>query len=205
MAAHIPGMTFVNGSRPTALWDMDGTFVKWEDRFAELLLERDPDFPLPAVGERPHFDYFWVPGANRDVIIDTLNDPRLYSGLEPHEAAVQAMQEMDADGWDVFIASSPTWTNPGCAAGKLEDIDALLGPKWVDRLILSKDKTLVKGDVLFDDKPEITGAHVPSWTHIMVDQDYNRYVETPHRMTDPLRWRHHVGNIFGPQLASSAS
>ena len=205
MAAHIAGMTFVNGTKPTALWDMDGTFVKWEDRFAELLLERDPDFPLPPVGERPHFDYFWVPGADRDVIIDTLNDPRLYSGLEPHEAAVQAMLEMDAEGWDVFICSSPTWTNPGCTAGKLEDIDTLLGPKWTERLILSKDKTLVKGDVLFDDKPEITGAHVPSWTHIMVDQDYNRYVETPHRMTDAAAWRDMVGNVFGPRIPNYAS
>ena len=197
VAAHIEGMTFVNGSRPTALWDMDGTKFDWASRFEKLLLDRDPNFPIVPEGQRPNFDYFWVPGADRDIIMDAFNDPALYARLDPFEDAVQAALEMEAEGWDVFPCSSPTWTNPGCVEGKLADLDAHLGPKWADRLILTKDKTLVKADVLFDDKPEITGAHVPSWTHILVDQDYNRYVDTPHRMTDARQWRTMVKGIFG--------
>ena len=32
-----------------------------------------------------------------------------------------------------------------------------MGKDWCSRLILTKDKTIVAGDLLFDDKPKITG------------------------------------------------
>ncbi|MGM0931630.1 MAG: 5' nucleotidase, NT5C type [Actinomycetota bacterium] len=39
------------------------------------------------------------------------------------------------------------------------------------------DKSLVRGGILIDDKPEINGAHVPARKHLMFDQDYNRHIE----------------------------
>jgi 5'-nucleotidase len=54
-------------------------------------------------------------------------------------------------------------------------VEKNLGPDWVKRVILTKDKTLVKADFLIDDKPEITGAEaVPVWEHILYDRPYNR-------------------------------
>ena len=32
-----------------------------------------------------------------------------------------------------------------------------MGKDWCNRMILTKDKTIVAGDLLFDDKPKITG------------------------------------------------
>jgi 5'-nucleotidase len=37
------------------------------------------------------------------------------------------------------------------------------GPQWVGRVVLTKDKTLVRVEVLIDDKPEVTGAPAPAW------------------------------------------
>lgn len=48
-----------------------------------------------------------------------------------------------------------------------------LGRDFVKRLILTKDKTLVFGDFLIDDKPEIKGVKLPSWEHLIFDQPYN--------------------------------
>ena len=32
-----------------------------------------------------------------------------------------------------------------------------MGKDWSNRIILTKDKTIIAGDLLFDDKPKITG------------------------------------------------
>lgn len=168
---------------------MDGTLFNWSDRLNTILRSMDPAFPIVSEGQRQDFDYFWVPGADKAIIKAAMDDPQLYEDLPPIEASVNAYLEMVDAGWDVFTCTSPTWTNPGCVAGKLASIDQHLGPRAADRMIVTKDKTVVRGTVLIDDKPVITGAHTPSWTHIVFDQDYNRYVNADFRMTDPSRWR----------------
>lgn len=40
------------------------------------------------------------------------------------------------------------------------------GPEWVDRIIITKDATLVSGVVLIDNEPNVTGCIPPSWYHI---------------------------------------
>ncbi|HEX9597652.1 MAG TPA: hypothetical protein VF982_12285, partial [Anaerolineales bacterium] len=58
-----------------------------------------------------------------------------------------------------------------------------LGRDWISQLILSTDKTLVQGDILIDDRPEIKGAVKPVWEHVLYDQPYNRKVEGQRRLT----------------------
>ena len=52
---------------------------------------------------------------------------------------------------------------------------AHLGKSWVDRIILTRDKTLVRGDILLDDAPQAKGSSLePVWEHVYFDQPYNR-------------------------------
>ena len=57
-----------------------------------------------------------------------------------------------------------------------------LGQEFAERTIITRDKTLVYGDILIDDKPEVTGIHTPAWTHVVYDQPYNREA-TANRLT----------------------
>ncbi|WP_421446371.1 5' nucleotidase, NT5C type, partial [Agrobacterium tumefaciens] len=50
-------------------------------------------------------------------------------------------------------------------------------------MILTRDKTLVRGDLIIDDKPRIQGAVTPSWRHIVYDAPYNRQVTDAPRLT----------------------
>ena len=43
-------------------------------------------------------------------------------------------------------------------------------------MILTKDKTLVRGEVLIEDKPNIIGGVSPVWKHIFYDALYNRNI-----------------------------
>ena len=81
---------------------------------------------------------------------------------------------MEREGYTVFIVSSPSVKSVSCHSDKCEWVKQHLGDKWARRLVLTKDKTIVVGDVLIDDKPYITGAiSKPKWKHITFAQPYN--------------------------------
>ena len=44
-------------------------------------------------------------------------------------------------------------------------VEKHLGRDATNRLVLTKDKTLVHGNLLIDDKPHIQGAVKPRWKH----------------------------------------
>ena len=186
-----------SSEKPIALIDMDGNWLQWGVRLNEILLRLDPSFPIVDDDKRSGWDDLAGPGADREVLKEAMNHPDLYTGLEPVPHAVEAILEMADEGWDSFHCSTPTWTNPGCVPGKLAAIDQYFGPKWVDRLILTHDKTMVLGDVLIDDKGIITGAAVPTWKHLIHDQSHNRSVSGVPRMSDWREWRGHVYPLLG--------
>ncbi|MCT7149596.1 hypothetical protein M1196_23400, partial [Salmonella enterica subsp. enterica serovar Oranienburg] len=60
-------------------------------------------------------------------------------------------------------------------------------------MIITTDKTLVRGDILIDDKPVISGElpeystgtnHARSWEHVIFDQSYNRHITNRRRILD---------------------
>lgn len=77
-------------------------------------------------------------------------------------------------------------------------VEKHLGREATNRLILTKDKTLVRGDILIDDKPHIAGAMRPQWKHIVYDAPYNRERKDVPRMTWQ-NWR----NVLAGELYRS--
>jgi 5'-nucleotidase len=69
-----------------------------------------------------------------------------------------------------------------CLPEKYEWIERHLGSDFVSRMIVSKDKTMIHGDILIDDNPKVLGLGPASWKHVIFDQPYNRHVGGP-RMT----------------------
>lgn len=49
-----------------------------------------------------------------------------------------------------------------------------VGTEFVRRTIVTSDKTLVQGDFLLDDKPEIHGVATPTWRHLLYAARPNR-------------------------------
>lgn len=105
--------------------------------------------------------------------------PGFFRELPPLPGAVAAVAAMLEAGHDVRICTSPLPGSHHCAMEKFEWVERHLGAEHVHRLILTRDKTLVHGDVLVDDNPAITGARKPDWRHILYDQPYNRHLAGP--------------------------
>lgn len=125
---------------------------------------------------------------------EIIHSDGFYASLEPIDGAVAAMYEMRKLGWEVFICTAPA-RNTRCIAEKAAWIEKYLGKEWVERLIATRDKTLVYGNVLIDDKPKITGLCECQFIHILYDQPYNRK-ELRSRLTW-ANWREVLVPILG--------
>ena len=44
-----------------------------------------------------------------------------------------------------------------------EWIEKHIGQEWLDKIIITWDKTVIEGDLLFDDKVDITGKKIATW------------------------------------------
>lgn len=118
--------------------------------------------------------------------------PGFYLSLKPIAGGADALRDMVADGHLVTICSTPDATNPTCADDKIAWLEENIGPGWGKRLILTHDKTLVRGDILIDDKPVITGARTPEWTHVLFDAPYNQKSSGKARLFQWAGWRNVV-------------
>ena len=76
-----------------------------------------------------------------------------FEGLPPMHGAIQAMNEMEESGFKVVICTAPIMTSRFCAQEKINWVRKWLGERWLDKMILTQDKTTVRGDLLIDDKP----------------------------------------------------
>ncbi|CAF96989.1 unnamed protein product, partial [Tetraodon nigroviridis] len=55
-----------------------------------------------------------------------------------------------------------------CVCVQYAWVEKHLGHEFLEQVILTRDKTLITGDILIDDKPDIQGVEAkPSWEHIL--------------------------------------
>jgi 5'-nucleotidase len=170
------------------LVDQDAVVADFDGGFELIWRERYPDRPFVEPAARRSFyirdDY---PAEYGDEIRAIHTAEGFISGLAPVQGALDALRAMLVVGHDVRICTSPLSTFRFCVTEKFQWVHDHLGADWVNRLIITKDKTLVRGDVLIDDKPEVTGALVPLWEHLVFEAPYN--VGAPGRHINWGNWR----------------
>ena len=101
-------------------------------------------------------------------------EPGFFRDMPPIDGSIKALHSMVAHGYNVRLCTSPLASSPVCLAEKAEWVIRHLGPQWIDRLILTRDKTLVRGELLIDDAPQAKGdSATPSWRHVYFAQPHN--------------------------------
>lgn len=98
--------------------------------------------------------------------------------LEPLPDAIQGINTL-CEKYDVWILTRPSIKNTHCYTEKAEWIKKYLGEEMLEKLILSPDKSLLKGDYLIDDdtkngQVEFEGKHIhfgqnefPNWKSVI--------------------------------------
>lgn len=176
--------------RLVILVDQDGVIADWQGRFDNHLRTSYPDLHFPFLESNLNWNMMeGLDEPERAAVFATMNLPGFYAELEPIPGAREALNEMAEDN-DVFICTSPYTSNPTCASDKIAWIEEHIGEGWAKRMILTGDKTAVRGDILIDDKPDIKGVFVPTWEHILFTQPYNvAHTEGRRRMDAWSEWR----------------
>lgn len=151
------------------LVDMDNTIVDYSSSIAEHLKKYYPNIDITSDNWQTlqlndlHFNRREIQSING-----------FFLQMKPIPGALEALKDMEQRGHTVFIVSSPSISGNSCHSEKSEWVKQHLGEKWARRLVLTKDKTIVIGDFLIDDKPYITGRiKNPLWKHITYKQPYN--------------------------------
>lgn len=160
----------------TALVDIDGVLADWmgglRTKLHEICQASNKGYPLD--GDQKSWELLTGDPDADDLIATAQNHPELYISLPVIDGAKQGLETLERLGYNVFICSTPAEDNPTCASQKLAWIKDNFGVRWVPKVILTSDKTLVRGDILIDDKPIIKGAMEPEWEHIIFDASYNK-------------------------------
>ena len=165
-------------SKSIILVDMDNTIVDYSTSIAIELKKIYPNDNVTSDNWQTlklndiHY--------NRKII---QSQPSFFKKMQPIEGSIKALKEMEQLGYTVFIVSSPSVIGNNCHSEKCDWMKQHFGEKWARRLVLTKDKTIVIGNVLIDDKPYITGAiDNPIWKHITFAQPYNIDLHEEHRV-----------------------
>jgi 5'-nucleotidase len=166
------------------LVDMDGVIADFDQELVLRWRERHPDKPyVPLEARKTFYVKDSYPEELKPLVVEILLESSFFRDMLPMQGAIEALHEMQAMGWEVFICTSPLSTYRNCVLEKHEWVEKFLGPSWVRQVVLTKDKTIIKGDVLIDDKPAITGVEErPEWEHILYDRPYNQGI-AKRRMT----------------------
>ena len=90
--------------------------------------------------------------------------PTAYKDLEPIEGAIDAFHKLNSK-YEVYILSTPAWSNPASYTEKRLWVEKHLGPPSKKKLILSHNKGLLIGDYLVDDRiangvADFKGEHI---------------------------------------------
>ncbi|MFU1913052.1 5' nucleotidase, NT5C type [Bordetella avium] len=181
------------------LLDQDGVLADFEHAFIDAWRQRYPDIAPVAYEDRRSFhlleDYPEALRARAEAIYTA---PGFIRHLPPVAGALEAVRELIALGMDVRICTSPLRQYDNCVLEKYQWVEHHLGRAATERLILTRDKTLIQGDLLIDDRPNIPGAVRPQWRHIIYDAPYNRQETGCPRLTWQ-NWR----NILASALYQS--
>ncbi|NXU85376.1 NT5C protein, partial [Xiphorhynchus elegans] len=203
------------------LVDMDGVLADFEGAVLREFRGRFPAEPRVELEERRGFS---VREQYRNLredlaakVASVYESPGFFLKLDPIPGALEAMQEMiHMQDTQVFICTSPLLKYEHCIVEKYKWVEKHLGPEFVERIILTRDKTVVAADLLFDDKDTIQGLNTvpklaggwgvppagssfapfpspgaepnPSWEHVLFTCCHNRHVQLPAPRRRLLSW-----------------
>ena len=166
------------------LFDMDGVILDTIGGFIERWKETFPNFSFPPYKEIT--DFYLENLSNKEGYSDRVsqvwNSNNFFYNLNPLPGALEAIEKIKQKA-DVAICTSFPEDIEFAVHEKYKWVRDNLNEDWLKRLIITQDKTRVRGNILIDDKPEITGSQQPEWEHVLYSHPWNIQVNHLRRLT----------------------
>jgi len=161
----------------TILIDQDNVLADFDGGFLKEWRAQYPDEVFVSFEDRKEFyTYKDYPEELKDKIRAVYTAPGFIKNLTLIDGALEAVTQLIKLGHDVRICTSPLSNYENCVLEKYAWVEQHFGRDFIKRIVLTKDKTLIRGDILIDDKPVVTGLFYPEWRHIIFDRPWNKDV-----------------------------
>ncbi|CAK8686190.1 unnamed protein product [Clavelina lepadiformis] len=164
------------------LVDMDGVLCDFDAGFLQRFRQMHPDLPFIPLDERNSVyveeQYMEMFGASVDAR-SIVEEKDFFLNLPKIEGALKGMLSLAGrDDVNLFICTSPLRKFENCVLEKYRWVSNNLGKKFTEKIILTRDKSVVNGHFLIDDKPDISqqGSQVARWKHLLFTTHHNRHV-----------------------------
>ena len=168
----------------TVLLDMDSVIVNTPKGFIEKWKEIFPEIPYVPYEKMSSLCLEELyPPEHKDKVLQIWTTPGLFYGLKPLDRALESIEEIRKIAKDVVICTSSPGKSRYAIQEKYEWVRNNLDEDWLKRLVITRDKTRINGDILIDDKPKISGVQNPSWEHVIYTQPWNVNVKGLRRLT----------------------
>lgn len=173
------------------LIDMDGVLVDFETTLYQAYRRENPHLryidPKHRQGMYMDAQYRKEIGEKEyQILRDLLDRDHFYRDMLPIESAITKVNQLIdsySDKFEIFICTSPHWTNRTCAFDKTNWVNKYIPKLPVNRIIMTSDKTVVDGDFLIDDNEVIKGANsVTKFKHILCRCGHNRHIKKSEKM-----------------------
>lgn len=169
-------------------WDLDGVHSLWDDGVDEIAREMGADLRgFPLKHERTSFEFYKEKTeAEQKMILEIMGHPDLYKRLKADPRVTEAFVKVREAGHINRFASTPWTGNLTCMQDKEDFVANVYGEEARKHLVLLHDKTVLRGDLLIDDKPVLHGLMEDDLDpiHVIPSQPYNLDVDTPYRIKD---------------------
>jgi len=151
--------------------DMDETIVNLTGPWFDILNEKaGTNFTRDDV-DMYDCVKFYEPYLSEKEVLEPFYMEGFWQNLPPLPGAIDAIRFLAAHGLDVFILSSP-WRSTYCAWEKTRWVEEHLGFLGENRLILTRNKYLIRADFFVDDHIEMIQHCSP--VRILIDRGWNR-------------------------------
>jgi 5'-nucleotidase len=159
--------------RPRILMDMDGPLAAFDDHYFRR--NEENGWPMEVTVENQTLRFasgHVIDKEHRRLATAMVNSPGWFRELPVTPGAQKGMAEL-AQVADVWIVTKPLEANPTCRDDKAVWLEQHFGIGWIDKLILTPDKSLILGDLLVDDAPKPEWYDHATWDPVIFTKPYN--------------------------------
>ena len=173
------------------LIDMDGVIADLDRHQLDIYRQENPDYPFIPLTERnvwsgqTHHQFSEKFGQKYgDTLWEIVLRKNFFRTIPAVKPAIENIKIlMENELYEIFFCTSPCRGNPHSASEKIEWIAEHFGDFYTRKMIITQDKTVVRGDFLIDDKHQVKGSDVPSWRHVLARTYHNQHLN---KDTHPL-------------------
>lgn len=170
--------------KPTLLVDLDGVLADFDGRCWDVAraYRLNLDIEDRSTQTRYYLTDHIIGGemmgkraAQRRMRSRIDRDPLWFASLDVIPGAQDGVRELE-EVFDVWVCTKPLMTNVNCASDKLAWVRNHF-PTLAEKVIITPDKSMVRGDVLLDDHPKPAQAHRALWQPVVFRQPYNALLQ----------------------------